>query len=196
MIKDVQMNEPITGQVRAMNPKKFAMWLIIVSIVMLFISLSSAYIVQQSDVNWPTIEFPRMFVYSSVVIVLSSVTMHWAYIAAKRNNIKENRVALVLTTILAAGFIWAQYTAWDILTNVQDVNFRGGHAAESFIYVLTGLHIFHLLTGVTFLLIMLVASFQYKVHSRSMVKMEMCTTYWHFLGGLWLYLFLFLELNN
>ena len=196
MIKEAKVNEPIANNVRAMEPRKFMMWLIIVSIVMIFISLSSAYIVKQSDGSWPIISFPSMFIYSSIIIVLSSVTMHWSYLSAKWNNLLNIRIGLVLTTLLAGAFIWSQWLAAIELQEGQDVFFQGGHAAGSFIYVFAGLHIFHLLTGVTFLLVMLVASFQYKVHSKSMTKIEMCTTYWHFLGGLWLYLYLFLELNN
>ena len=196
MIKDMSINEPIARNVRAMDPRKFMMWLIIVSVVMIFIALSSAYIVKQSDGNWPIIMFPDMFIYSSVIILVSSVSMHWAYLAAKWNNLLQNRLALVVTSILSTAFIYAQYLAAVDLQVNQNMYFTGSHAASSFIYVFAGLHIFHLLTGVIFLIVMLIASFRYKVHSKSMTKMEMLTTYWHFLGGLWLYLYLFLELNN
>ncbi|MGB3468138.1 MAG: cytochrome c oxidase subunit 3 [Cyclobacteriaceae bacterium] len=196
MIREAKINEPIARNVRAMDPKKFMMWLIIVSIVMIFISLSSAYIVKQSDGSWPIIEFPEMFIWSSVIIVLSSVPMHWAYVAAKRNELGQNRLALVLTTVLAGAFIYAQWLAKTDLEINQNAYFSSGHAASSFIYVFAYLHVFHLFTGVIFLIVMLIASFRYKVHSKSMTKMEMLTTYWHFLGGLWLYLYLFLELNN
>jgi cytochrome c oxidase subunit 3 len=66
----------------------------------------------------------------------------------------------------------------------------------SFLYVITGLHAFHLITGIIYLLIILGASFQYNIHSKNMVRMEMCATYWHFLDILWLYLFAFLLLNH
>ena len=136
MIKEMSVNEPIAKNVRAMEPRKFMMWLIIVSIVMIFISLSSAYIVKQSDGNWPIIRFPEMFIYSSVVIVLSSFTMHWAYLSAKWNNLLQNRVALVVTTVLSAAFIYAQYLAAVDLQVNQNMYFTGSHAASSFIYLL------------------------------------------------------------
>ncbi len=190
---EAQMNAPI-GKVRAMNPKKFGLWLFIVSITMIFISLSSAYIVKQSEGNWLIFEFPDLFKTTSVIIVLSSVTMHWSYIAAKRNNLLHIRLGLIATAILAAAFMIGQYMAWDELV-AQDVFFVG-NPAGSFVYIFTGLHVAHVIGGVIFLAIMLTASFRYKVHSKSLTKIEMCTTYWHFLGGLWLYLYLFLVLNN
>jgi len=62
-----------------------------------------------------------------------------------------------------------------------------GNPSGSFLYILTGLHGLHIISAIVFLLIMLSASFTGKVHSGNMTKNGMCTTYWHFLGGLWLY---------
>lgn len=187
---------PVVGNVRvkSVHPKKFAMWLFIVSVIMIFISLSSAYIVKKAEGDWLLFEFPSMFKVTSLIIVLSSISMHWAYISAKRNNIQAIRWSLALTTILAIGFVVGQYISWTELV-AQDVFFVG-NPAGSFIYVFTGLHALHLIGGVIFLLIVLTNAFKYKVHSKSMAQIEMCATYWHFLGGLWLYLYLFLILNN
>ena len=190
---EAQLNAPV-GKVRAMNPKKFGLWLFIVSITMIFISLSSAYIVKQSEGNWLIFEFPELFKTTSIIIVLSSLSMHWSYLAAKKNNLLQIRLGLVVTALLATAFTIGQYMAWDELVQ-QDVFFVG-NPAGSFVYIFTGLHIAHLAGGVIFLAVMLTASFRYKVHSKSLTKIEMCTTYWHFLGGLWLYLYLFLVLNN
>jgi cytochrome c oxidase subunit 3 len=71
-----------------------------------------------------------------------------------------------------------------------------GNPAGSFLYVFTGLHAVHLISGVIFLIIVLISTFRDKVHSKALNTLEMATTYWHFLGGLWLYLFLFLLLNH
>lgn len=187
---------PLVGnvRVRSMNPKKFAMWLFIISVTMMFASLTSAYIVKKSEGNWLLIDFPAMFNVTSILIVLSSISMHFAYISAKRNNLANIRIGLVITTVLALAFAVGQYMSWGELVD-QDVHFVG-NAAGSFIYIFTGLHVVHLLGGVIYLAIVLVNAFKYKVHSKNLTQIEMCTTYWHFLGGLWLYLYLFLTLNN
>lgn len=178
----------------SMHPKKFAMWLFMVSVVMLFIALTSAYVVKQSDGVWLDFELPALFDYTTVLIVLSSVAMHWAFISAKRNEIKNIRIALVLTSIFGVAFLYGQYMAWNALVD-QGVFFVG-NPAGSFLYVLTGIHGFHLISGIIFLGIVLNSAFKYKIHSKSLVQLEICTTYWHFLGGLWLYLYLFLTLNH
>ncbi|MEQ8880027.1 MAG: cytochrome c oxidase subunit 3 [Cyclobacteriaceae bacterium] len=183
-----------TVRVRSVNPKKFAMWLFIITVAMLFAALTSAYLVKQSEGNWPEIVFPSLFNTTSVIIVLSSISLHFAYLAAKRNNLLQIRVGLTVTSLLAIAFIIGQYMSWGQLIS-QDVFFVG-HPAGSFIYVFTGLHAVHLIGGLIFLAIVLYNAFNYKVHSKSLNQLEMCVTYWHFLGGLWLYLYLFLVLNN
>jgi len=68
----------------AMNPRKFALWLFIVSVCMIFASLTSAYIVRQAEGNWFVFQLPGLFTTTTVMILLSSFTMHWAYVSAKK----------------------------------------------------------------------------------------------------------------
>lgn len=190
----VMSKESNNGTSMKMHPKKFAMWLFMMSIVMLFAAFTSAYVVKQSDGVWLDFDLPPMFVYTSIIVVLSSITMHLAVIASKRNNIKLIKAALGLTFILGSAFIIGQYMAWGQLVD-QGVFFVG-NAAGSFLYVLTGVHGLHLVSAIIFLIIVLISAFQFKIHSKSMVRLEICATYWHFLGGLWLYLYVFLTLNH
>lgn len=178
----------------AMHPKKFALWLFIVTVVMIFASLTSAYIVRQSEGNWLEFDLPDIFWYNSAIIILSSVFLHWAYLAAKKDDLAKIRLGMIITTVLGFAFLVGQWYSWSALVD-RDVFFVG-NPAGSFLYVFTGLHALHLVSGVIFLIIVLISSFRYQVHSKNMDRMEMCVTYWHFLGGLWLYLFMFLLLNH
>ncbi len=183
-----------TARVRSMNPKKFALWLFLISVTMIFASLTSAYVVKKAEGNWLLIEFPELFQTTSIIIVISSITMHFAYISAKRNNLLNIRIGLSTTGILAIAFMVGQYLAWGDLV-AKDVFFVG-NPAGSFIYVFTGLHVLHLVGGLIFLMVVLYRAFKYRVHSKNLLSIELCTTYWHFLGGLWLYLYIFLIANN
>jgi cytochrome c oxidase subunit III len=178
----------------SMNPKKFALWLFIVSVIMVFAALTSAYIVRQAEGNWLIFELPQLFWITSVIILISSGTMHWAYLAAKRDSLETVRVATIITTILGVAFLVGQFMAWNDLV-VNNVFFVG-NPSGSFVYVLSGLHGLHIIGGVVFLLILLASTFKYKVHSKKLSLIEMCATYWHFLDVLWLYLFVFLLLNR
>ena len=184
----------IVEQPISMHPKKFALWLFMVTVVMLFAAWTSAYIVRQAEGNWLDYDLPEIFWLTSGIVVLSSITLQWAYFSAKKDNFVQLRLGMVLTVILGITFLIGQWYSWIALVD-RDVFFVG-NPAGSFLYVLTGMHGLHLISGLIFLIIVLISSFQFKVHSKAMVPMEMLTTYWHFLGGLWLYLFLFLQLNH
>ncbi len=178
----------------AMNPKKFAMWLFIMSVLMIFGALTSAYIVRQAEGNWLIFDLPQLFWVNTGVILASSMTMQWAYLSAKRDHLESLKIATVITTILGVAFLVGQLLAWEDLVN-QKV-YLVGNPSGSFVYIISGLHGLHIVGGVIFLLILLASTFKYKVHSKSLNQIEMCATYWHFLGGLWLYLFVFLLLTR
>jgi len=176
----------------AMNPKKFAMWLFIGSVVMLFASLTSAYIVRQAEGNWLYFELPSILTVSTIVILLSSVTMQVAYWEAKRDRLEMVKILVTVTSVLGLTFLILQFEGWKAL--VANQVYLVGNPSGSFLYVITGLHGLHLISAIVFLLIVLVSTYRYRVHSKNLTQIEMCTTYWHFLGGLWLYLFVFLLL--
>ena len=176
------------------NPKKFVLWLFMVSIIMLFAGLTSAYIVRRLEGNWLQFELPGIFWINTLVLLLSSATIHWAYLSAKRNNLNDLKISLIFTTVLGMGFLYGQFAGWQDLVKIGV--YLVGNPSGSFMYVFTRVHGFHLITGIIFLIVILILSVQYKVHSKSMLSIEMCATYWHFLDGLWLYLFVFLLLSR
>jgi cytochrome c oxidase subunit 3 len=191
MAAEIKIVEEASNQ-RAMNPKKFAMWLFIVSASMVFAAFTSAYLVRRAAGNWFEFELPSMFYVTTAIILLSSVTMHWAYLSAKRNSLEMTKVAISITTVLGIAFFVGQWFAWGAL--VRENVYLVGNPSGSFVYVLSGFHMLHIVGGLVFLLIVLVATFKFKVHSKRMTQMELCATYWHFLDVLWLYLFGFLLL--
>ncbi|MAJ51465.1 MAG: cytochrome oxidase subunit III [Flammeovirgaceae bacterium] len=181
-------------KIKSINAKKFALWLFIVSICMLFAGLTSAYIVKKSDGRWLQFEMPDMFLYSTLVLVLSSIVMHLTYLKAKNNSLKAVKIGIASTAVIALVFFYMQYLSWVQLV-AQDI-FLVGNPSGSFVYIFSGLHLAHLIGGMVFLLVIFLDTINYKVHSKSMLAIEMCTTYWHFLGGLWIYLYLFLVMSN
>jgi cytochrome c oxidase subunit 3 len=159
---------------------------------------------------------PNLFLVSTVIIILSSVTMQRALISVKKNNLSAMRTALILTTILGIGFVITQYFAWKELVS-QGIYFSGriqdiktgytyvpagnetaadaanmGNVAASFLYVITGLHVAHLIGGILSLLFVNTKALLGKYSSTNYNGIRICATYWHFLDGLWVYLFLFL----
>lgn len=193
MASAIQQNNTSSGT----HPLKFALWLIIVSIIMMFAAFTSAYIVRKEEGNWLEFTLPDNLVLNTIFIVLSSVTMQWAYTMARKDNLKQLRISLLFTMILGLAFLVGQWESWVDLVG-RKIFFGGADAnpSGSFLYVLMGVHGFHLVTGLLFVLIVLISGLKFKVHSRNLLRIELCTVYWHFLTGLWLYLYIFLTLNH
>jgi len=194
MTEGYQFVDRPAEQPLSMHPKKFAMWLFLVTVVMVFAAFTSAHIVRQASGNWLEYDLPSLFWTTSGIIILSSGFMHWAYMSAKKNDYDKVKIALSITSALGIIFLYGQFKAWG---QMVDANvFFVGNPAGSFLYIFTGLHGLHLIAGVIYLLYLLVLSFRMKVNAQNMLNMEMCATFWHFLGGLWIYLFIFLILNH
>lgn len=185
-----EANKPI-----GMNPKKFALWLFMATVIMLFAAWTSAYIVKRGDIGWTEIIVPIQFWVNTGIILASSLSMIWAVRAAKNDKLETVKLALSITTLLGIAFVIGQLLAFKEMIALKE-HFTGGNVSHSFVYVLSGAHGLHLISGVVFLIIVMVSTFKYKVHSKNMNQIEMCATYWHFLDVLWLYLFVFLLINK
>lgn len=193
MEKELQYVDMVESPI-AMHPKKFALWLFLVTIVMIFAAMTSAYIVRQSEGNWLEFDLPTIFWYTSAIVVLSSVFLQYAYVSAKKDDMAGLRVGMVLSVVFGIAFLVGQWYSWVALVDINV--FFVGNPSGSFLYIFTGLHAAHLIGGVIFLIIVLISTYRYKVHSKSIDTLEMAATFWHFLTGLWLYLFMFLLLNH
>lgn len=194
MAADIRIVEEANEQI-GMNPKKFALWLFMATVIMLFAAWTSAYIVKRGDIGWTEIIIPDLFWVNTGIILASSVSMIWAVRAARKDKLETVKLALSITTVLGVSFVIGQLLAFKEMIAMKE-HFTGGNVSHSFVYVLSGAHGVHLISGVFFLAIVLVATFKFKVHSKNMSQLEMCATYWHFLDVLWLYLFVFLLVNK
>ncbi len=179
---------------RSVNPKIFTMWLFIVSIIMLFAAFTSAYLVRKAEGNWVEFQQPNLFWISTVVLLLSSASMHFALLAAKKDQFNALRISISITFVLGLLFLVLQYFGWIQLVEMN-VYFVG-NPSGSFVYVLSGLHGLHLISGLIVLIVALVAAFRMKINAKALTQIKICSTYWHFLDALWIYLFLFLVFNN
>ena len=179
----------------SMHPKKFAMWLFMVTVVMIFAAFTSAHIVRQAQGNWQVYELPTRFLTNTGIIILSSVFLQIAFFAARKDNLRLLKPMVIMATGLGFAFLAGQWLAWEDMVDAG-LFFSGGNVATSFLYVITAVHAVHLVGGVFYLLYILISSLRTRVHSKNMLNMEMCTTFWHFLGGLWIYLYIFLLLNH
>lgn len=177
------------------EPKKFVLWLLLVSSIMLFAGFTSAYIVRRGEGEWVVFELPIMFMLNTSVVVLSSVFMQWAYIAAKKDELNQTKLGLGLAIVLGTLFCIMQYWGWSQMV-YNSIYFGFANPSGSFVYVITGLHMAHVIIGILYLVIIFIQTFRFKVHKKAIRGIAMCNTYWHFVGILWIYLYVFLLLNR
>lgn len=174
---------------------KNLLWLGIVGMVMLFGGFTSAYVVRHEKGDWLDFTIPTTFFISTAIIIVSSITMNWAVIAAKNDNLKNIKSAMLLTLLLGIGFIISQYLGWKNLVE-QKVYFAGreSNASGSFFYMITFMHLLHLFGGIIAVIVVNFKALAEKYSSKDYLGIQLCAIYWHFLDALWIYLFLFLYL--
>ena len=180
-----------------LKAKKFLVWLFIISSFMIFAGLTSGFIVYTAgspDRGLKTI-LPEAFLYSAAIIVLSSITMHLAYLSAKKLQFGLQKLYLVITIVLGLSFMAMQFYGWQLLTG-QGVFFVNYNASQSFIYVFTGLHMLHIIAGIVMLTNSLVGSVRNIAQVRNLFRLETTSIFWHFIDILWIYLYVFLLLNQ
>lgn len=179
-------------QRKRIHPHKFTMWIALGSIVMMFAGFTSAYVVKRSQSNWLEFNLPPVFWFSTFTILLSSVTIHLALKSFKARNMMRYRTLITITAVLGIIFIVLQCTGFNYLEH-HGVKLIGSNSnpAASFLGVITGVHMMHVLGGVIAIVVMGIRAFSATRKNYSSVSVEIISTYWHFVDGLWIYLFLF-----
>ena len=176
---------------------RIGMWVGLASIAMMFTSLSSAYIVRSgSATDWLPLRIPRVMFASTVLILLSSVTIEVARRKLKQSLADAYSKYLLLTGILGLAFLGSQLVSWRQLAS-QGI-YVSSHPHSSFFYLLTGAHAIHLAGGLLALGFLWLRSLR-KSEEKAFVGQRQATAdavsiYWHFMDGLWIYLFLLLFL--
>jgi len=180
-----------------LGAKKFNMWLFIFTSFMFFAALSSGFIVYSGGKGHGLdVILPHAFRYSTVVIILSSITLYLASKAAKQLQFAKQRLFLWITFFLGIAFLVIQIYAWYILTYKMGVYFVNPNASRTFIYIFSGMHLLHIIAALLVLLNVIISSYRNIPQVRNLFKMEMLSIFWHFLDIMWIYLYVFLLLNQ
>ena len=179
------------------NRYRIGMLVSLASIAMLFTSLSSAYIVRSGvTYDWYPIAVPRVMFGSTALLILGSVALEIARRKLKQGLSGTYSRYLLLTLLLGLGFLVSQLFAWRQLA-AQGV-YISTHPHSSFFYVLTGTHAVHIMGGLLALIFLWWRSLRHLDEARLVAKRQAAADavaiYWHFMGALWIYLFLLLFL--
>jgi len=175
-----------------LHAKEFLLWAFMVSVFMIFAGLTSAVIVRRADGNWLEYVLPSAFWWSTAFVLLSSISLQWSVNRAKRDELGQLKTGLVVTIVLGMLFLVSQWMAFGQMVDLG--LYLVGNPSTSFLYVISGLHGLHMLSAIVVLFVIFAQVFQYKVHSKNMLSIRLSTLYWHFLGVLWIYLYVFFQL--
>lgn len=174
---------------KKLHPQKFAMWIGIGSIIMMFAGFTSGYVVRRSQGNWQVFDLPAIFYYSTVAIALSSLCYFLAVKAFKQAQFSKFRGLLTLTLVLGIAFSVMQLLGFQDMT-AHDIRVDG-NPSGSFIYVIAIAHLLHIIGGIVVLGYQLFKTRRNEITEDKMTGLEIVGNYWHFVDFLWLYLFVF-----
>lgn len=187
-----------TGKEKNDRAKKMMLWFGIVSLLMGFAGWTSAYIVSSSREDWvKDLSLPSSFLFSTIVIVISSIS----YIMAKKAMKKDDRAKctywLLLTLGLGVVFVLLQFNGFSQMV-ARGYYFTGptSNIKMSYVFLIAAVHIVHVAAGLISLLVVLRNHLAKRYSSQEMLGLELGATFWHFLDILWVYLILFMYFVN
>jgi cytochrome c oxidase subunit 3 len=174
------------------HPQTFALLVACASIMMMFAAWTSAFMVRQAAGNWLEFSLPQVFTLSTVLILLSSFTLHVSYRAFLKGNEKVYQYGLVISLVLGLSFLYTQYQGWLALSAIG-VELTT-NPSGSFVYVFSYVHAAHVVGGLAILLLSTLHAFSLglKVTPKRKHRFELSMIYWHFVDLLWVYIFFFL----
>jgi len=178
------------------SPRRFstAIAIAMVSILMFFMALASAFLVLHHGSRvWVAVQLPKILWINTAILLGSSFTLERARVRLSLGDVSGFRKFWLLTTVMGFLFVAGQLVAWRQLVG-QGV-YIASNQASSFFYIFTGAHGVHLLGGVAALLFVLLRNFE-KSQVPVSLAAEITSYYWHFMDGLWIFLFVLLYLGK
>jgi cytochrome c oxidase subunit 3 len=162
----------------------------------LFSLLVSAYSMRKGMVDWQSLPMPTVLWFSTGLLILGSVSLQMAVIAARRGEHDAIRAGLLAAGVASLGFLGGQLLAWRELA--ASGRFTAADPATAFFYLLTAVHGLHVLGGLVALCRTTIKAFSLsgactpQALGELTLSVRLCAAYWHFLLLVWLVLFSFL----
>jgi cytochrome c oxidase subunit 3 len=170
----------------SLPPAKIGLGVFLAVVGSLFALFISAYSMRMNMVDWRTLPVPRLLWFNTGVLVMSSIALQWAQMAARRNDIDVALVGLLAGGVSAVMFLVGQLLAWQQL-NIAGY-FLASNPANSFFYLITAVHGLHLMGGLVALGRTTAKVWHGAAVTQVRLSVELCAIYWHFLLLVWLVL--------
>lgn len=186
------------------HPQKFALWIAMASMSMFFAALTSALLVKKGDYQvWENFRLPVVFLYSTIVIIATSVTMQLSLRAYRKAEFTTFRWLLIASFVLGCLFLGLQLEGWKVL---KAMGFTlQGNLSGSFLYVIPGAHGAHIIIGLLVTLVFIVSAIRSRkdpiyelrniINPRRQLHLELLVSFWHYIDAVWIYLYIFFYIN-
>lgn len=171
-------------------PAKTALWVFLAVATSLFVLFVSAWAMRLGLADWAPLPRPRLLVLNTALLVGASLAMQWTVLAARRGERRKVRQGLVAAGALTFGFIAGQLVVWSQLHAAG--YFAWTSAASAFFYLFTAVHGVHVLGGLVAWARAAVREWRGADAARSLLGVELCATYWHYLLAVWVVLYVLL----
>ena len=160
---------------------RLGLWMFLATVTMLFAAFVSAYIVRRSSLDWRHVALPPILWLNTAVLGASSGALELAGAQGRRRRWRTSFAASLVALMLGFGFLGGQATAWRQM--VASGAYLSSSPHSSFFYVLTGAHALHVLAALAVLSWGATLTWAGARDPRGwMVRMEICRTFWHYLG--------------
>ena len=172
---------------------RLGLWMFLGTVTMLFAAFASAYLVRRSGSDWEHIALPSILWLNTAVLAASSGALEAAAWQGRQRR-WDAAVLLMLAALgLGLGFLAGQLAAWRQLEASGVYIPTNPHS--SFFYMLTGAHAVHVVAALAVLAWGVGKTSRGRRHPASWAaQMEMCRTFWHYLGAVWVFLFALVSL--
>ncbi|WP_396167860.1 heme-copper oxidase subunit III [Flavobacterium sp.] len=181
-------------KLRTARSYKLLLLFAMISMIMMFAGLTSAFVVSKSRADWlKDFQLPTAFYYSTIVIMGCSLTFHLAKKAIQKDHLKATTSFLLATLTLGVLFVVLQFVGFGQIVE-SGYYFTGAESSitTTFLYIVTLVHLLHLAGGLIALFIIIFKQLKGRYNASETLGIELGAMYWHFLDLLWIYLFLFL----
>jgi cytochrome c oxidase subunit 3 len=170
----------------SLPPAKIGLGVFLAVVGSLFALFISAYSMRMNMVDWRTLPVPKLLWFNTGVLVMSSIALQWAYMAARRNDMDGVIIGLLAGGVSAVIFLVGQLLAWRQLSLAG--YFVASNPANSFFYLITAVHGLHLMGGLVALGKTTAKVWRGVEMVQVRLSVELCAIYWHFLLLVWLIL--------
>jgi cytochrome c oxidase subunit 3 len=170
----------------SLPPAKIGLGVFLAVVGSLFALFISAYSMRMNMVDWRTLPVPKLLWFNTGVLVMSSIALQWAYMAARRNDMDGVIIGLLAGGVSAVIFLVGQLLAWRQLSLAG--YFVASNPANSFFYLITAVHGLHLMGGLVALGKTTAKVWRGVEMVQVRLSVELCAIYWHFLLLVWLVL--------